>query len=249
MKKILTLLVLLISITMFSQVGIGTTSPNGALEITSTNDGLLIPRVALVATNIATVITPTTSELVYNTATSAIGPNQVTPGFYFWNGVKWVATQSSFNTSFSQTANLTTTTTAGYVNIVGLDNKTFVAPYDGNYQIVFIGYLGANKVTTANDVVGYAEGYFKLTINGADNIKYMHSESFHRGNGGGSDYYELFNEVTIIVNVNLTAGSTCTLNSAYDGDNDGNVDAPAHNIGKISGLGNKCSINVTYTGK
>ena len=73
-----------------AQVGIGTTSPNGSLEVTSTNDGLLIPRVALSATNVATVITPTTSELVYNTFSSALGPNQVSPGYYYWNGAAWI---------------------------------------------------------------------------------------------------------------------------------------------------------------
>ncbi|UPQ78067.1 hypothetical protein M0M57_10580 [Flavobacterium azooxidireducens] len=62
-----------------AQVGIGTTAPNGALDITSTNEGLLIPRVALVNTTTVTVLTGTASELVYNTATSG----DVTPGFYY----------------------------------------------------------------------------------------------------------------------------------------------------------------------
>ena len=74
---------------VYAQVGIGTTSPNGALDVFSTNDGLIIPRVALSATNVATVVTPTISELVYNTFTSAVGPNQVTPGFYYWNRKKF----------------------------------------------------------------------------------------------------------------------------------------------------------------
>ncbi|HLP64330.1 hypothetical protein [Flavobacterium sp.] len=62
-----------------AQVGIGTLVPEGALDITSSNDGLLIPRVALVDTSTVTVLTGTTSELVYNTATSG----DVTPGFYY----------------------------------------------------------------------------------------------------------------------------------------------------------------------
>jgi trimeric autotransporter adhesin len=61
------------------QVGIGTLVPEGALDITSNNDGLLIPRVALVNTTTVTVLTGTASELVYNTATSG----DVTPGFYY----------------------------------------------------------------------------------------------------------------------------------------------------------------------
>jgi Pectate lyase superfamily protein/Right handed beta helix region len=84
------LLFLMLSQQIFSQVGIGTVTPQGALDIISTNDGLLIPRIALTATNIATVLTPTVSEMVYNTTTSAAGPNEVVPGFYFWNGSLWI---------------------------------------------------------------------------------------------------------------------------------------------------------------
>ena len=83
MKKIKTtfsvLIILFFTVTMNSQVGIGTTLPDGALDITSSTDGLLIPRIALVNTTTVTVITAATSELVYNTATI----NDVTPGFYY----------------------------------------------------------------------------------------------------------------------------------------------------------------------
>lgn len=70
-------------------VGIGTSTPNASakLEITSTNSGLLIPRVALSMTTVAApVAAPATSLLVYNTATAG----DVTPGFYYWDGSKWV---------------------------------------------------------------------------------------------------------------------------------------------------------------
>ena len=100
MKKkyiILVFLTFLCKNFVFSQVGIGTNAPNGALDITSTNDGLLIPRIALSATNVATVVTPTVSELVYNTFTSAVGPNQVTPGFYYWDGSLWVKVSNGNN--------------------------------------------------------------------------------------------------------------------------------------------------------
>jgi hypothetical protein len=86
-----------------TRVGIGTAEaiPLGALEIKSTNDGLVIPRVALAGFNVVSPLTaPVNSELVYNTidnstvlsgaALTAAG--RVTPGFYFWNSVapaKW----------------------------------------------------------------------------------------------------------------------------------------------------------------
>ena len=110
MKKITLNFYTIVCITMVNmvhaQIGIGTTSPNGSLEVTSTNDGLLIPRVALSATNVATVITPTTSELVYNTFTSALGPNQVSPGYYYWNGAAWIKLATgNTNNDWSVTGN------------------------------------------------------------------------------------------------------------------------------------------------
>jgi trimeric autotransporter adhesin len=95
MKQLKTLLTSLVLFSFFgsiySQVGIGTTDPQAALDITSTNQGLLIPRVSLTAnTDVTTVLTPTISELVYNTNTSAVGSDQVTPGYYYWDGSLWI---------------------------------------------------------------------------------------------------------------------------------------------------------------
>lgn len=96
-KSLIFSIILFINI-VNAQVGVGTTSPNGALDINSTTDGLLIPRVSLTATNIATINTPTVSELVYNTNTSSSGPNQVTPGFYYWDGATWIKLNTGSNT-------------------------------------------------------------------------------------------------------------------------------------------------------
>ena len=88
MKHLITLAILMmITSNSFGQVGIGTTTPLGALDVTSTNDGLVIPRVALTISSSALPLTaPTTSELVYNTVTVA----DVTPGYYYWGGAAWV---------------------------------------------------------------------------------------------------------------------------------------------------------------
>jgi hypothetical protein len=74
---------------IFAQVGIGVSNPDvsAKLEVSATDKGILIPRVALTATNTAGPISsPATGLLVYNTA--AI--NGVTPGFYYWDGTVWV---------------------------------------------------------------------------------------------------------------------------------------------------------------
>ncbi len=81
----------LITVCSNSQVGLGTTTPNAALDINSSSNGILIPRVALTAKNLsAPVVNPQgglliNSTLVYNTVVSGVFPNNVFPGFYFWN--------------------------------------------------------------------------------------------------------------------------------------------------------------------
>jgi uncharacterized coiled-coil protein SlyX len=82
--------ILLFSLSLNAQVGIGTTDPEAALDIVSANDGLLIPRVALAseASFSPLGIAPSNSELVFNTA--SIGT--LTPGFYYWSAglASWV---------------------------------------------------------------------------------------------------------------------------------------------------------------
>ncbi len=96
MYKQLLSLTLLITLTYYANaqsVGINNTTPDASavLDIFSTNKGVLIPRIVLTATNIAApVVAPFTSLLVYNTATAGVSPNDVTPGYYYWNGTKWV---------------------------------------------------------------------------------------------------------------------------------------------------------------
>lgn len=60
------------------------TSPNGK--------GFLPPRLALTGIyDLVTVTGPATSLLVYNTASAGSGSLAVTPGYYYFDGTKWVA--------------------------------------------------------------------------------------------------------------------------------------------------------------
>ncbi|MDC8004407.1 hypothetical protein POV27_10115 [Aureisphaera galaxeae] len=85
---------LLISYHAFSQVGIGTTDPQGILEVVSTTQGVVLPKVALTNTTVAAPVVnnslsgPTLADgtLVYNTNTV----NDVFPGYYYWITSRWV---------------------------------------------------------------------------------------------------------------------------------------------------------------
>lgn len=106
-KLINFLIVLFFNQLAFSQVGINTTSPQGMLDVNSNNQGVVFPKVALTDTSIqAPVINPNGVNLaigtiVYNTSTAGVLPNNVLPGYYFWNGNKW---QSLSQISISNTS-------------------------------------------------------------------------------------------------------------------------------------------------
>lgn len=114
MKKILFLF--LITSKLFAQTGIGTTTPNASakLDVSSTDKGFLPPRIALTAANVFSPVVGTSSAatglLIYNTATTGTAPNNVVPGYYYWNGTYWVqisggiVIDNSKTTSFSLSA-------------------------------------------------------------------------------------------------------------------------------------------------
>jgi hypothetical protein len=61
------------------------------LEVASTSKGVLPPRVALQSiTDVVTIASPAAGLLVYNTTTAGIAPNNVIPGYYFFNGANWL---------------------------------------------------------------------------------------------------------------------------------------------------------------
>jgi hypothetical protein len=117
MKKVIFVLTFfLVFLNGNAQTGIGTTtpSPSAKLEVASSNQGFLPPRIALTATNAASPVTsPATGLLVYNTATTGTAPNNVAPGYYYWNGSAWVAILSNITTS-SISGNGTTTTLTNF---------------------------------------------------------------------------------------------------------------------------------------
>lgn len=87
------------------------TSPNGK--------GLLIPNVALTGTADATTIaSAATSLLIYNTATAGASPANVVPGYYFWNGSKWIAFSGSGGRDWSLTGNAGTTAGTNFIGTI-----------------------------------------------------------------------------------------------------------------------------------
>ncbi len=95
------MLLLATSFNLYAQnVGINTdgSAPDSTamLDIKASDKGILLPRIALTGKDDSTTISsPTTSLLIYNTATAGAGANAVTPGFYYYNGTEWTGVGSS----------------------------------------------------------------------------------------------------------------------------------------------------------
>ncbi|WP_395769027.1 hypothetical protein [Aquirufa sp.] len=113
MKKVLLFFLLFVSQAAFGQTGIGTTTPNASakLDVSATDRGFLPPRVTLTAANAFSPITGTSSAaaglLVYNTATAGTAPNNVIPGYYYWNGSIWIQISGGLIIDNSKSASFT----------------------------------------------------------------------------------------------------------------------------------------------
>jgi len=101
MKKIIIFffLCLLSGMGVFAQVGINSDNsqpdPSAMLDVKSSVKGLLPPRVALTATNVASPVSaPAIGLQVYNISTSGTEPFNVKPGLYNWDGTKWIPVSS-----------------------------------------------------------------------------------------------------------------------------------------------------------
>lgn len=93
LKAQLFCLICIFSKDIYAQVGIGTINPNpnSLLDLASTDKGLLIPRVSLIATDSPLPLSEDVAGMiVYNTATVGTGINSVTPGFYVNDGTNWI---------------------------------------------------------------------------------------------------------------------------------------------------------------
>ncbi|GAA4042606.1 hypothetical protein [Flavobacterium chungnamense] len=149
MKNITTFLLIFISFNAPAQIGVNTTVPNGMLDVSSTTNGLLIPRVALTANNIALpVVNPqggalSISTMVYNT-NPVTGVNGVSTGYHYWDGARWVSFTGNNSRDWSLNGNTSTNDPAvpgtyGTSTITATEN--FLGTTDAN-DIVF----GTNNI-------------------------------------------------------------------------------------------------------
>jgi hypothetical protein len=174
MKNLLFLFIFFPIITI-AQVGVNTTTPNAMLDIQSTNNGVLVPRVALTSiTDAITVVNPAggaiqTSTLVYNTATAGVSPNNVIPGFYYWNNAtsRWIALMGSNDWNLNGNTAITTPSipvTYGTSTIANTEN--FIGTKDNNDVTIGTNNIERLRVknTTGNVGIGTANPSEKVHV-------------------------------------------------------------------------------------
>lgn len=211
-----------------AQVGIGTSAPKGALDIESTQYGVVYPSVALTATDQETpVVNPTTFPLevgttVYNTNTTSNGSFDVEPGIYSWNGSLWVRHYYKRQVEgFKQTDTLRSESNAGWEVVTGFplnSPKTFFSKYTGLYKIELkLNYGGGAMVNNGDVNTGVFAGDFRFTFNGTPYL--VHAKSFSTYNNyisGGTQFTNISSQVFRTIYVNLVTSTVYTFSLEFD---------------------------------
>jgi len=147
------------------------------MELESNNKGLLLPRVALSATNLATPLTAHIAGMtVYNTNSAGTAPNDVTPGYYYNDGAKWVKlnTEPWYNksTMAPATGNTDTIYTMGRVGI-GTNSPQRSLHIAGSSASAAVAASGYNLVSPTIRVAGFndANNSAHRDIDSANSVK------------------------------------------------------------------------------
>lgn len=149
--------------TIWAQVKIGpnptTIDPNAMLQVDAeapgNRAGILLPRVALAATNIAAPCASHVAGMfVYNTASAGSGNTAVYPGQYYNDGTQWVRATSipvqrtwqAFTEGIDRTYGTTYTNSLPYEIVVnaGAHSALFVGE-----RVILSGFVNGVKVTSS----------------------------------------------------------------------------------------------------
>lgn len=249
-----------------AQVGINTTTPNGILEIKSSNTGVVLPRLALTRTDVMAPATNPqgglipTGTVVYNTNTTDVFdiPNNlnysVTPGIYVWITDHWEP-QFTLNQAavYKQIGlDMRTKSNAGWENVVMSGPGTFLAKYTGYYKIeVGVNFGGGNASNPSNSRevnVAAQTGTFRFTFNGVDYL--IPTKAFSVKYKSGSDIFAIWRQDAIILYIPLSRNDNPGYSLAFD-QNPSPEFVGSGNSGNGQGwVGDDipCSIEITYIG-
>lgn len=143
-----------------AQIGIQTNNPDASaiLDITSSDKGLLIPRITLSSslTSPSPVSSPATGLLVYNS-----GSNQ-DHGFYFWSGSQWVMLKTTDANDVEGPGSSTDNAIARFDGTTGTKIQNSGVILDDSDNIT-----GVNHITTSGFTMPTGAGEDKVLVSDA----------------------------------------------------------------------------------
>lgn len=171
--KVIQAALMLTSFTLTAQVGIGTTTPNAsaALDITSTNSGILIPRMTQAQKNAIT--SPATGLLIYQT--------DATAGFYFYNGTIWTPFT---NSGWSLTGNTGTNASTNYIGTTDAQDLVFKTNGTENIRVKSGGNVGIGSTNPTSKL--HVEGTITPTVILSDGLEDGTLTPFTTAGSGGN---------------------------------------------------------------
>lgn len=137
---------LLLSAFLYSQVGIGTTTPDASsvLDLSSSSKGLLMPRLTIVERD--AILHPASGLMIYNLTLNDGQINEGTPSVPSWIGIK--GKDGSMNSSVTEGV-YTTTTSTSYLLVSGMT----ISPPSGTYSILFNAQLYSSHTFSSDQGV------------------------------------------------------------------------------------------------
>lgn len=217
--------------TTTAQVGVGTVTPDGVLDLNNdsgTNKyGLVLPRVTLSRTDVASPVlnpqggNPAVGTVVYNTSTTNFGSYSVYPGIYMWDGIDWINEFPKKNAQIfkqdNSSGSLRTFTSGGYQNIPGLVSKVFTPAYTGTYKIEVSVNWGGGYVNDSGfgTDVAVMSGVFKFEFD-SDPDELIPAHTWSGRHGGGTQYYDIWEQSTVVIYKDLVANTPYTFSLRFD---------------------------------
>ena len=183
-KNYLSFLLVLVSMILIAQTGIGTATPNASakLDVYATDKGFLPPRVTLTSvTDAVTIPNSAVGLLVYN-----VGSVGLQAGYYFWNGSNWatIATASSPNqtvdyVSVSRTVSGQTVNTGSTILFNSINGGNI--PYNSStglfsltagktYRLTGVIALSSSNASSAEVNVGWRTGTGEIISNRGESL-------------------------------------------------------------------------------
>ncbi|MEM7186437.1 MAG: hypothetical protein AAF466_07245 [Bacteroidota bacterium] len=131
-----------------------TPNTSAQLEMNNNDKGILINRVALTATNSAGPISsPATGLLVYNTANASSGSTEVLPGFYYWDGSRWIAMGGTGGKDWSLEGNAGTSVATNFLGTTDNTSMSFKTNDTERIRVDADGTLGIGSLPYTNATI------------------------------------------------------------------------------------------------